>query len=70
MTSSEIRVFQSIGEAGSGLAPIAVLSRDSVAESGSPHSEEMIIPQSVSEIFLSHVRTSAIEPVGALKKSG
>ena len=70
MTSSEIRVFQSIGEAGSVPAPIAVFKPASFPERGSVASFAMILFHSVVEIFLSQARTSAMFVLGASKKFG
>lgn len=70
ITSSEIKAFQSNGDAGRVPACIRVLIFVSVGFSDVLDSLAKIAFHSVWEILESHVRTSAILPVGARKKFG
>lgn len=70
MTSSEIKVFQSNGDAGRVPALMRVLILASVVLSAVLDSFVRICDHSVWEILESHVRTLATLSVGATKKFG
>lgn len=70
ITSSEMSVFQSTGVGGRFPAQRAALTVVSEGVSEIVFSRAMIAPHSVSDIFLSQARTSAMLVVGAAKKFG
>jgi hypothetical protein len=70
MTSSEIKVFQSIGAFGSGFAQRLRAKLLSIAVCTRTASAAIIEFHSVSDSVLSHALTSAILVVGASKKFG